>query len=77
MILSNYFHLASVSTNSILTILKVIQVSKTAGIGNLPGRFLKVEGKFLYRPISNICNLSITSETFPDSCKKATRTSTL
>ena len=27
----DYFHLASVSENSILTILKVIQVSKAAG----------------------------------------------
>ena len=41
MILSDYFHLASVSENSILTILKATQVSKAAGIDNLSGRFLK------------------------------------
>ena len=34
MILGDYFHLASVSENSILTILKATQVSKAAGIDN-------------------------------------------
>ena len=46
MILSDCFHLAPVSANSILTILKVIQVSKAAGIDNLSGRFVTDEGKF-------------------------------
>ena len=40
-ILGDYFHLASVWENSILTILKATQVSKAAGIDNLSGRFLK------------------------------------
>ena len=60
MILRDYFHLASVSKNSALTILKATQVSKAAGIDNLSGRSLK-DG----------CNLSITSEKFPDPCKVA------
>ena len=77
MILNDCFHLASVSANSILTILKVIQVSKAGGIDNLSRRFLKDEGKFLFRPIRNLRNLSITSETFPDSCIVAKRTTTL
>ena len=34
MILGDYFHLASVSENSILPILKATQVSKAAGIDN-------------------------------------------
>ena len=34
MILGDYFHLASVLENSILTILKATQVSKAAGIDN-------------------------------------------
>ena len=33
----------------------------------------KDERKFLSRPITNLCNLSITSEAFPDSCKVAKR----
>ena len=70
-ILSDYFHLASVSENSILTILKATQGSKAAGINNLSGRFPKGGAKVLSKPISNLCNLSITSEKFLDPCKVA------
>ena len=68
---SDYFHLTSVWENSILTILKATQVSKAAGIDNLSGRFLKDGAKFLSKPISDLCNLSIISEKFPDPCKVA------
>ena len=71
MILSDYFHLASVSENSILTILKATQVSKAAGIDNLSGRFLKDGAKVLSKPISDLFNLSITSEKFSDPYKVA------
>ena len=54
MILSDYFHLASVSENSILIILKANQVSKTSGIDNLSGHFLKDGAKGLSKPISNL-----------------------
>ena len=54
MIQSDYFHLASVSENSILTILKATQVSKAAGIDNISGRFLKDGAKVLSKPISNL-----------------------
>ena len=52
----------------ILTILKATEVSKTAGLDNLSGHFLKDGAKFLS---SDLCNLSITSEKFLDSCKVA------
>ena len=71
MILGDYFHLASVSENSILTILKATQVSKATCMDNLSGRFLKDGAKVLSKPISDLCNLSITSEKFPDPCKVA------
>ena len=71
MILGDYFHLASISENSILTILKTTQVSKAAGIDNLSGRFLKDGAKVLSKPISDLCNLLITSEKLPDVCKVA------
>ena len=63
MIQGSQFNLASVSENSILTILKSIQVSKAAG------HFLKDGAKFLAKPLSDLCNLSINSEKFPDLCK--------
>ena len=47
------------------------QVSKAAGLDSLSGRFLKDRVKFLAKPISDLCNLSINSEKFPDSCKVA------
>ena len=71
MILDDYVHLASVSENSILTISKGFQVSKAAGTDSLSGRFLKDTAKVLYKPVSDLCNLSITSEKFPDICKLA------
>ena len=57
--------------NSILAVLKASQVSKAAGIDDLCGRFLKDGAKVLSKPISDLCNLSITSEKFPDPCKVA------
>ena len=38
---------------------------------NLSGRFLKDGAKVLAKPITDICNLSITSGRFSDSCKLA------
>ena len=64
-----HFNLASVSENSILTISKSTQVSKAAGLDGLSRSFLKDAVKFLAKPISNFCNLSI--KKFPDSCKVA------
>ena len=71
MILGNYFQLASVSEDSILTILKATQVSKAARIDDLSGRFLKYGAKVLSKPISDLCNLSIASEKLPEPCKVA------
>ena len=63
------FNLATVSENTILTILKNTKVSKVDGLDNLSGRFLKDGAKILAKSITDLCNLSITSEKFPDSCK--------
>ena len=68
---SDSFNLATVSENTILTILKNTKVSKAAGLDNLSGRFLRDGAKVLAKPITDICNLSITSGKFPDSCKLA------
>ena len=71
MILGDYFHLASVSENSIITMLKAIQVLKVAGIDNLSRRFLKNGAKVLPKYISDLYNLAIISEKFTDICKVA------
>ena len=68
---SDSFNHATVSENTILTILKNTKVPKTAGLDNLSGRFLNIGTKALAKPINDLCNLSITSGKFPDSCKIA------
>ena len=62
------FNLATVSESTILNILKI---SIAAGLENLSGRFLKDGAEVLAKPITDLCNLSITSGKFPDSCKIA------
>ena len=68
---SDSFNFATVSENTILTILKTTKVSKAAGLDNLSDRFSEGDAKVLAKPITDICNLSITSGKFPDSCKLA------
>ena len=66
MIQSSHFDLTSVSANSILTVLKSTQISKATALDRLSGRFLKNGVKFLAKAITDLCNLSINSENFPD-----------
>ena len=65
------FNLATVSENTILNILKITNVSKVAGLDNLSGQFFKDGAEVLAKPITDLCNFSITSGKFPDSCKIA------
>ena len=71
MIEGSHFNLASIFEKSILIFLKSTQVLKAAGLDGLSGHFLKEGAKFLAKPISDLCNLSINSEKFPGSCKVA------
>ena len=68
MILDNYFHSGICFQKLNSTILSATQVSKAAGIDNLSECFLKDVAKSLSKPISDLGNLSITSEKFADSC---------
>ena len=60
-----------ISNDSILKILKKIEISKAAGIDNLPGVFLRDGANVLATPVAQICNLSITLSSFPKKCKIA------
>ena len=55
----------------VLKLLKSIDISKAAGVDNLPGRFLRNGAVVLAKPVIEIGNLSIKSKTFPDPCKLA------
>ena len=68
---SDSFNLATVSESTILTILKNTKVSKAAGWIISQVVFKKDGEEVLVKPITELCNLSITSGKFPDSCKIA------
>ena len=65
------FNLPTVSESTILNILKNTNVSKAAGSDNLSGCFLKDGAEVLAKPITDLCDLSISSGKFLDSCKIA------
>ena len=51
--------------------LKNFGETKASGINDLSGIFLKDGAKLLTTPITQLCNLSISSGRFPDACKIA------
>ena len=53
------FHIESSSEEKVFKIMEKIGISKAAGIDKLSGRFLKDGAEILSKPISEICNLSI------------------
>ena len=56
---------------SVLKLLEEVNPSKSAGIDNLAGKFLKEGAPALASPITDLCNLSISVSSFPDDCKIA------
>ena len=55
----------------ILKLLEDVKTSKSAGIDNLAGKFLKEGAPMLASLITDLCNLSISLSSFPDDCKIA------
>ena len=65
------FQLKPTAEDIALKLLKSIDISKAAGIDNIPGRFLKDGAVILVKQVTKICNFSIKSRIFPDPCKLA------
>ena len=65
------FQLKPTTEDIVLKLLKNIDISKAAGVDNLPERFLKDGAVILAKPVTKIRNLSIKSKLFPDPCKLA------
>ena len=65
------FQLLETSPENILSILKSLNPSKAAAVGNLSCKFLKESAYIVARPISQFCNLSMKLNSFPRSCKIA------
>ena len=55
------------------SVLRLLEVnsSKSVGIDNLAGKFLKEGAPVLASPVTDLCNLSISLSSFPDDCKIA------
>ena len=51
--------------------MKNIESSKAAGVDQLSSKFLKDGANVLAKPISALCNLSISLGVFPSACKVA------
>ena len=69
--ISEVFHIKSTSQEKVFKIMEKIEISKAAGIEILSGRFLKDGAEILSKPISAICNLSISHGIFPNAEKVA------
>ena len=69
--MSDDFCLSNTSEEKVLKIMTNIESSKAAGVDKLSGRFLKDGANILAKPISALCNLSISQGVFPSACKVA------
>ena len=69
--ISDYFCLSNTSEEKVLKIMTNIESSKAAGVDKLSGRFLKDGYNIIAKPISTLCNLSISQGVFPNACKLA------
>ena len=65
------FSFTATTEGNILKLLKDINPSKAAGLDNIAGKFLKEGASALAKPVTQICNLSISLSVFPDRCKHA------
>ena len=65
------FCLVGTTEKQVLKILQDIKSSKATGIDELSGRFLKDGADILAKPVSALCNLSISRGVFPSACKVA------
>ena len=55
----------------VLKLLEDLNPSKSAGLNNIAGKFLKEGASILASPLTDLCNLSISLSSFPDECKVA------
>ena len=62
---------SKIESDKVFKILKSFDESKAPGIDDLSGIFLKAGDSLLATPVTQLCNLSISSGRFPDTCKIA------
>ena len=69
--INSIFSFKAVDEETIVNILQNMKESKAPGIDNINGRFLKDGAKIIAKPIAQLCNLSLSSSSFPSCCKTA------
>ena len=69
--LSENFKLDSTTEGCLFNTLKHVEVTKAAGTDQISGKILKDGARILAKPITELCNLSMTLGSFPDPCKIA------
>ena len=67
----NNFKFSKTSVEHVQQLLMDINPTKSAGIDNISGRFIKDGASILSLPITQICNLSMKLSSFPTRCKIA------
>ena len=67
----NSFFLSPITKEDVEDILRTLKTYKTAGPGSVPTRILKDFKKCLFKPISELINLSFSLGTFPEIPKQA------
>ena len=65
------FTLHHATEENVLKLLEGINPTKAAGLDNLAGKFLKDGAPIFTKPVSELCNLSISLSVFPENCKQA------
>ena len=69
--LKTEFKFSHVTVETVHEILKNLNITKSAGIDNVSGTFIKDGAEILASPIAQLCNLSISTSSFPDGCRPA------
>ena len=62
---------SKIESDKVFKIIKNFDESKAPDIDDLSGIFLKDGASLLATPITQLCNLLISSDRFPDACKIA------
>ena len=65
------FNFTTTTEQTVLKILKDLKTSKAPGIDNIKGMFLRDGANILAVPIAQLCNLSMSTKSFPSNCKIA------
>ena len=65
------FTLRYTTDENVLELLEGINPATAAGPDNIAGKFLEDGASILAKPITELCNLSISLSSFPDDCKQA------